>query len=165
VPRQFISSVEIGVTDALKQGPLGFPVVDLSVKLVDGSYHTVDSSDMAFRQAGRLAMSEGLPDCQPVLLEPIRHVEILVPSEATPRINALIAQRRGQILGFDARDGWLGWDRVTAHIPEAEMGDLIVEVRSATQGVGTYTSRFDHLAELAGKLADHVLAQHRQAAE
>ena len=165
VPRQFISSVEIGVTDALKQGPLGFPVVDLSVKLVDGSYHSVDSSDMAFRQAGRLAMSEGLPDCQPVLLEPIRHVEIFVPSEATPRINALIAQRRGQILGFDARDGWLGWDRVTAHIPEAEMNDLIVEVRSATQGVGTYTSRLDHLAELSGKLADHVLAQHRQAAE
>ena len=165
VPRQFIPSVEIGVGEALKQGPLGFPVVDLAVRLVDGSYHAVDSSDMAFRQAGRLAMQEGLPACQPVLLEPIRHVEISIPSEATPRITAVVAQRRGQILGFDAREGWPGWDCVVARIPDAEMDDLIIEIRSATQGVGTYTSRFDHLAELVGKLADNVLNGHRQAAE
>lgn len=165
VPRQFIPSVEIGVSESLKHGPLGFPVVDCAVRLVDGSFHSVDSSDMAFRQAARLAMQEGLPDCQPVLLEPIRHVEICVPSEATARINALIAQRRGQILGFDARPGWSGWDCVTAHIPDSEMDDLIVEVRSATQGVGTFTARYDHLAELTGKLADHVLQSHRQAAE
>jgi elongation factor G len=165
VPRQFVPSVEIGVVDALKQGPLGFPVVDCAVRLVDGSYHSVDSSDMAFRQAARIAMQDGLPACQPVLLEPIHHVEICIPSEATPRINALIAQRRGQILGFDAREGWPGWDCVTVHLPEAEMEDLIVEVRSATQGVGTFHARFDHLAELTGKLAEGVLQGHRQAAE
>ncbi|MBN8913555.1 MAG: elongation factor G [Rhizobiales bacterium] len=165
VPKQFIPSVEIGVTDYMKQGPLGFPVVDISVTLTDGSFHTVDSSDMAFRQAGRLAMSEGMSKCQPVLLEPVMSVEIAVPSEATARVNGMIPQRRGQILGFDAREGWPGWDVVSAHIPEAEIEDLIVELRSATSGVGTYTATFDHLAELTGRLADQVLVSHGEAAE
>ncbi|MFV0297973.1 MAG: elongation factor G [Hyphomicrobiaceae bacterium] len=161
VPKQFIPSVEIGVKDYLKHGPLGFPVVDVAVTLTDGSYHSVDSSDMAFRQAGRLAMSEGLPKCQPVLLEPIMHVEISVPTDATARINAMISQRRGQILGFDAREGWHGWDIVLARMPESEIQDLIVELRSATSGVGTFTAKFDHLAELTGKQADQVLATSR----
>jgi elongation factor G len=165
VPRQYIPSVEIGVKDYLQHGPLGFPVVDVSVTLLDGSYHTVDSSDMAFRQAARLGMSDGLPKCGPVLLEPVMAVEIAVPSEATARINAIIAQRRGQILGFDSREGWSGWDLVQAQMPASEMENLIVDLRSATSGVGTYTSRFDHLAELTGRLADQVLAAHRQAAE
>lgn len=165
VPRQFIPSVEIGVQDYLRHGPLGFPVVDVAVTLTDGSYHTVDSSDMAFRQAGRLAMAEGMPKCQPVLLEPVMHVRIAVPSEATSRINAMISQRRGQILGFDAREGWPGWDVVEAKIPEADIQDLIVELRSATAGVGTFTSKFDHLAELTGRLAEQVLAGQKQAAE
>lgn len=161
VPKQYIPSVEIGVADYLKHGPLGFPVVDVAVNLKDGSFHTVDSSDMAFRQAGRLAMSEGMPKCSPVLLEPVMTVEIAIPSEATARINGLIPQRRGQILGFDGRDGWPGWDVVVAHIPASEMEDLIVELRSATSGVGTYTAKFDHLAELTGRIADQVLASHK----
>ena len=108
--------------DFLQQGPLGgFPVVDVSVTLTDGSYHSVDSSDMAFRQAGRIGMSEGMPKCNPVLLEPIMEVEIAIPSEATARVNGMIPQRRGQILGFDAREGWPGWDVVRAQIPESEM--------------------------------------------
>lgn len=161
IPKQFIPSVEIGVKDYMQHGPLGFPVVDIAVNLKDGSFHTVDSSDMAFRQAARLAMSEGMPKCSPVLLEPIMAVEIQVPAEATARINGIIPQRRGQILGFDSREGWPGWDVVQAHIPESEMEDLIVELRSATAGVGTFTAQFDHLAELTGKLADQVLAQHK----
>ncbi len=165
VPRQFIPSVEIGVTDYLSHGPLGFPVVDVAVTLTDGSYHTVDSSDMAFRQAGRIAMSEGMKQCDPVLLEPVMSVQIAVPSDATAKVNAMIAQRRGQILGFDAREGWPGWDVVEAHIPAAEMDDLIVELRSATAGVGTFSAQFDHLTELTGRLADNVLASHRAAAE
>jgi elongation factor G len=165
VPRQFFASVEIGVKDYLQHGPLGFPVVDVAVTLLDGSYHTVDSSDMAFRQAARIGMTDGLPKCAPVLLEPVMAVEIAVPSEATARVNAIIAQRRGQILGFDSRDGWSGWDVVQAQMPASEMENLIVDLRSATSGVGTYTSRFDHLAELTGRLADQVLAAHRQAAE
>ncbi len=164
VPRQYIPSVETGVRDYMKSGPLGFPVVDIAVNLADGSYHTVDSSDMAFRAAGRLAMSEGMPQCNPVLLEPVMHVEVMVPSEATAKVNAMVSQRRGQILGFDARPGWPGWDTVQAQMPEAEMRDLIIELRSATAGVGTYVYRFDHLAELTGKLAEQVIESHRKEA-
>ena len=166
VPRSFIPSVEIGVSDYLQRGPLGgFPVVDVAVTLTDGSYHSVDSSDMAFRQAGRIGMAEGMPKCSPVLLEPIMEVEIAIPSDATARVNGMIPQRRGQILGFDARDGWPGWDLVRAQIPESEMQDLIVELRSATAGVGTYTAKFHHLAELTGRLADNVLNARKAAAE
>jgi len=163
VPRNYIPSVEEGVIDALKHGPLGFPVVDLHVALIDGSYHTVDSSDMAFRTAGRIGIVEGLPQCQPVLLEPIHLVEIVCPSEATAKINALMAGRRGQILGFDTRDGWEGWDVVRAKMPEAEVGDLIVEIRSATAGAGTFTFKFDHMAELTGRTADQIIAARRAA--
>jgi len=164
VPKQYIPSVEAGVRDYLTHGPLGFPVVDVAVNLADGSFHTVDSSDMAFRTAGRIGMSEGLPQCSPVLLEPIMHVDIAVPSEATSKVNAIVSQRRGQILGFDARPGWAGWDVVQVQMPEAEMRDLIVELRSATAGVGSYVFHFDHLAELTGKLADQVIESHRREA-
>jgi elongation factor G len=164
IPRNFIPSVEIGVRDYLAEGPLGFPVVDVAVTLTDGSYHSVDSSDMAFRQAGRLAMSEGMPKCNPVLLEPIMAVRIAVPSEANARINGIISQRRGQILGFDGRPGWPGWDLIEAHIPEAEMDNLIVDLRSATAGVGTFTFTFDHLAEVTGRLREQVLAASKAAA-
>jgi elongation factor G len=163
VPRNYIPSVEEGVIDALKHGPLGFPVVDLHVALIDGSYHAVDSSDMAFRTAGRIGISEGLPQCQPVLLEPIHLVEIVCPSEATAKINALMSGRRGQILGFDTREGWDGWDVVRAKMPETEIGDLIVEIRSATAGAGTFTFKFDHMAELTGRTADQIVAARRAA--
>ncbi len=163
VPRNYIPSVEEGVIDGLKEGPLGFPVVDVAVTLTDGSYHTVDSSDMAFRIAGRIGAVEALPQCQPVLLEPIHVVEIVCPSDATARINAILSGRRGQILGFDTREGWPGWDSVRAMMPESEIGDLIVEVRSATAGVGTFTFRFDHMAELTGKPADQIVAARRAA--
>ncbi|MDJ1159240.1 elongation factor G [Chelatococcus sp. SYSU_G07232] len=160
VPKQFIPSVEAGVREAAEKGPLGFPVVDLKVTLKDGSYHTVDSSDMAFRAAARLAMSEALPNAKPVLLEPILAVEIAVPSEAISKASAIVSARRGQILGYDGRPGWQGWDVLNALIPEAEMGDLIVELRSVTAGVGNFAARFDHLAELTGKPAEHVVASH-----
>ncbi|MGB7693275.1 MAG: elongation factor G, partial [Pseudolabrys sp.] len=156
VPRNYIPAVEEGVVDALKHGPLGFPVVDLSVALIDGSYHTVDSSDQAFRTAGRIGIVEGLPQCQPVLLEPIHHVEIVCPSEATAKMNAILSGRRGQILGFDTREGWDGWDTVRAQMAEAEIGDLIIEVRSATAGVGSFIFKFDHMAELTGRTADQI---------
>jgi elongation factor G len=164
VPRNYIPSVEEGVIDGLKQGPLGFPVVDVTVALIDGSYHTVDSSDMAFRIAGRIGITEALPQCQPVLLEPIHTVEIVCPSEAATKINAILSGRRGQILGFDTREGWDGWDVVRALMPESEIGDLIIEVRSATAGVGSFTYKFDHMAELTGKPAEQIVAAKRAAA-
>jgi elongation factor G len=164
VPRNYIPSVEEGVIDGLKHGPLGFPVVDVTVSLIDGSYHTVDSSDMAFRTAGRIGVVEALPQCQPVLLEPIHSVEIVCPSDATAKINAILSGRPGQILGFDTREGWDGWDTVRAMIPEAEIGNLIIEVRSATAGVGSFTYQFDHMAELIGKPADQIVTARKTAA-
>ena len=164
VPRNYIPAVEEGVKDGLAKGPLGFPVVDLTVTLIDGSFHTVDSSDMAFRTAGRIGISEALPQCQPVLLEPIHTVEIVCPTEATAKVNAILSGRRGQILSFDTRDGWPGWDTVRATMPEAEIGDLIVELRSATAGAGSFTRTFDRMAEVTGRLADQIVAANRPAA-
>jgi elongation factor G len=163
VPRQYIPSVAIGVEEFLKQGPLGFPVVDLKVTLTDGSYHTVDSSDMAFRTAARIAMSEGLPKCEPVLLEPILAVEIAVPAEFTSKAQRIISGRRGQILGYEAKDGWKGWDVVSALLPQAEVDDLIIELRSLTMGVGTFSWRFDHLQELTGRGADKIVEERKAA--
>jgi elongation factor G len=163
VPKNYIPSVEIGVRDALTKGPLGFPVVDVKVTLTDGSYHTVDSSDMAFRQAGRIAVHEAMPKAKPVLLEPILAVEIAVPSDALSKATAIVSARRGQILGYDGRPGWQGWEVLNALIPEAEIGDIIVELRSVTSGVGSFSSRFDHLAELTGKPAELVVANHAAA--
>lgn len=157
VPRQYIPAVEDGVVDFLKQGALGFPVVDIAVTLTDGSYHAVDSSDMAFKTAARIAMAEGMPQCDPVLLEPILAVEISVPTDFTSKAQRIITGRRGQILGFDAKEGWAGWDQVSAYLPQAEMGDLIVELRSLTMGVGTFGWRFDHLQELSGRAATQVV--------
>ena len=163
VPKQYIPSVEAGVRDYLRAGPLGFPVVDVAVNLADGSYHTVDSSDMAFQLAAKLAMKEGMAACSPVLLEPIMKVEIATPSDATAKVSAIVPQRRGQILGFDARPGWPGWDVVEATMPQSEIGDLIVELRSATAGVASYRASFDHMAELTGRLADEAMNTNRAA--
>ncbi len=158
VPRQYFQAVETGVRDFLRQGPLGFPVVDLSVDLFDGQYHAVDSSDMAFKLAAVAGMKEALPKCSPVLLEPVCVVHIYVPNAYTAKVQALISKRRGQILGFDARAGWTGWDDVAANMPQAELHDIIVELRSLTFGVGAYEWVFDHLSELTGRLADNVIA-------
>ena len=157
VPRQYIPSVEHGAQDYMAQGPLGFQVVDISVTLTGGQYHSVDSSDMAFRTAGRMALQEGLPQCDPVLLEPIWQVSIATPADYTPKAQRLLSSRRGQILGYDTRPGWEGWDEVKAYLPQEELHDLIIELRSLTQGVGTYTAEFDHLSELTGRLADRVI--------
>ncbi|NGN41215.1 elongation factor G [Mesorhizobium sp. CGMCC 1.15528] len=164
VPKTYIQSVETGVRDYLKTGPLGFPVVDVAVNLSDGSYHAVDSSDMAFQMAAKLAMKEGMAACSPVLLEPVMKVEIFTPSDATAKITGIVPQRRGQILGYDARPGWPGWDVVEATMPQAEIGDLIIELRSATAGVASYRAGFDHMAELTGRLADEAMNANGKAA-
>jgi elongation factor G len=161
VPKTYIPAVETGVREWMSHGPLGFTVVDFSVNLSDGSYHDVDSSEMAFKTAARIAMSEGMPQCSPVLLEPFVAVEIHVPSDATSRINQIVTGHRGQLLGFDGRDGWPGWDTVKAHMPESEMASLIIELRSATSGVGTFTFTHDHMAELTGRAADQVVANRK----
>jgi elongation factor G len=159
VPRQWIPAVEDGVREAMVKGPLGFQVVDCSVALVDGSYHSVDSTELAFRLAGRIAMQEALTAAQPHLLEPMHKLTVVCPSSATSRITSAVAGRRGQMLGLAPREGWTGWDRVDALLPEAELSGLEAELRAQSQGLATYEAEFDHLAELNGPLADKVIQQ------
>jgi elongation factor G len=160
IPKQYIPAVEQGVKDALAKGPLGgFPVVDVAVTLVDGSYHSVDSSELAFRTAGRIAMSEALAAATPHLLEPVQKIVVVTPSSSTSRVSSTVASRRGQMLGLGPREGWPGWDRIEALIPEAELVGLEAELRSLSQGLATYEAEFDHLAELNGTLADKVVQQ------
>ncbi len=157
VPRQYIPGVETGVREYLNRGPLGFPVVDVAVTLTNGSYHSVDSSEQAFRQAARLAMQTGMAQCEPILLEPILKITISVPNDYTAKMLRLISGRRGQVLGYDAKANWSGWDEVIALLPQAEMHDMIVELRSLTLGVGFFEWQPDHLQEVPGKLVDRVL--------
>jgi elongation factor G len=157
IPRQYIPAVEQGVCDACLKGPLGFRVVDVAVTLTDGSYHSVDSSELAFRTAGRMAMQEALGAAQPYLLEPVHKVVVVTPSTATSKVSSALAARRGQLLGLTPREGWTGWDRVEATVPEAELQGLEGELRSLSQGLATYEASVDHLAELNGTLAEKVV--------
>ena len=159
IPKQWIPAVEAGVRDAMEKGPLGFPVVDVAVMLVDGSYHSVDSSEIAFRMAGRTAMAEALARCAPLLLEPMCHVSITAPSSATSKVTSAVSSRRGQMLGIDSADGKGRWDRLEAMLPEAGRHGLDAELRSLSQGLASYEAQFDHLAELGGKMADEVVRQ------
>lgn len=160
VPRQYIPGVETGVREFLARGALGFPVVDIAVTLTNGSYHSVDSSEQAFKQAARIAMQEGLPDCHPVLLEPIVLINVSTPTEFTSKVLRLLSGRRGQILGYEVKPGWQNWNQVSAYLPQAEMHSFIVELRSLTLGVGSFHWRYDHLQETPEKVAERVLTVH-----
>ncbi len=159
VPKQYIPAVKTGISEYLARGPLGFPIVDIAVTLTDGQHHNVDSSEMAFKKASQLAMRECMPNCSPVLLEPICIVTVSTPNEFTSNIQRLVSGRRGHILGFQAKEDWMGWDEVQANIPQSEMHDMIIELRSMTQGVGTFSWAFDHLQELLGKQADEIIKE------
>jgi len=163
VPKNYIPAVEHGIREFMARGPLGFQMVDFAVTLTDGQFHAVDSSDMAFKKAAAQAMREGTPNCNPVLLEPIFQVVMALPSNYTSGVQRLVSGRRGQILGYSAKPGWVGWDEVTIQLPQSEMHDLIIELRSMTLGVGTFDGTFDHLQELSGKEADKVIAERRDA--
>ncbi len=163
VPKNYIPSVEHGVKDFMDRGPLGFQVVDISVTLTDGQHHAVDSSDMAFKKAAAQAMREGTPHCNPVLLEPLFQVTISLPNEFTSGLQRLVSGRRGQILGFDSKLGWQDWDEINVQLPQSEMHDLIIELRSMTMGVGTFEWRFDCLQEFSGKEAEQVISSRKAA--
>ncbi|WP_414518823.1 elongation factor G [Nostoc sp. PCC 9305] len=157
VPKQYIPGVEMGVREFLTHGPLGFPIVDLAVTLTNGSYHNVDSSEQAFKQAARLAMQTGISQAEPTLLEPILRVDVTTPSEFTSKVLQLLSGRRGQILGYEGKNDWQGWDNVSAYLPQAEMQNFIVELRSLTLGVGSFHWEYDHLQEVPEKLAERVI--------
>lgn len=156
IPRQWIPAVEQGVRDAMLRGPLGFPVVDVAVALIDGAFHSVDSSELAFRTAGRIAMADALAAAAPYLLEPIARVTIRAPGVAVSRITSAATGRRGQMLGIAPIEGWSRWDAIELLMPEAELLGLDPELRSLSQGLAQFEARFDHLAELSGKLAAEV---------
>ena len=147
VPGNFIPAVEQGARDAMVKGPLGYRVIDIGVALTDGLAHSVDSSELAFRTAGRIAVSEALAMCDPVVLEPYHRFRLFTPAQFTSRVQRLVASRRGRLLGFDLRDGWEGWEVVEASMPQAVTGDLVAELRAVTLGVGGFESVFETLRE------------------
>ena len=161
VPKQWIPAVEQGVRDGLQKGHLGFPVTDLEVTLLDGQTHSIDSSEMAFRMAGRLAMDEGLPGCGSILLEPIEKLTVYSPSPSASNVTSALTARRGQILGLAPREDWRGWERIEAYLPQSERQGLIAELRGLTQGLGAFEADFDHMAELTGRLASEASQGHR----
>jgi elongation factor G len=164
VPKQFIPAVEAGARENLARGPLGFPVVDVAVTLHDGQFHSVDSNELSFKLATGLALREGLPRCESVLLEPVLLVTLSVPGEYTAKALQLVTGKRGQILGYEAKDGWRGWDEVRAQIPQGEMHDLIISLRSLSQGTGFFECRYDHMQEVPDRLAQAIVGKHRDAA-
>ncbi len=139
----------------------GFPVVDVAVNLYDGSYHDVDSDEMSFRMAAIAAMREGMLKAHPVILEPIAEVKIIVPNSSTSGVLSQITGMRGQILGYGAQESATGWDEVSAQIPQGELWDYIIELRTLTHGLGYYTWKFDHLAPTPPHLSQELISKHQ----
>jgi len=163
IPKNFIPAVEKGVAEALQEGVLaGYPIVDIKVTLYDGSYHPVDSSDISFKIAGSHALRKGVQQANPVLLEPIMNVKITVPDEFTGDILGDLNSKRGRVLGM-SRQGDL--TVIEAQAPMAEMLRYAVDLRSMTQGRGTYTIEFSHYEEVPPHLAQKIIAEAREGAK
>ncbi len=157
IPREYINPIEKGVREAAEAGVLaGFPVVDIKVRLYDGSYHEVDSSEMAFKLAASMAFKEGVQKGAPVLQEPVMKVEVVVPEEFLGEIIGQLNARRGEILGIELRPG--GAQAVRAMVPLAEMFGYATSLRSATQGRGVFTMEFDHYAKVSENVAKMIMA-------
>jgi len=158
IPKQFIPAIEAGVRDAAESGPLaGFPMTDLKVTLVDGSFHEVDSSEMSFRMAGIMALREATEKASPVILEPIMKVEITVPEEFTGDVIGQVNARVGNILGMDERYG--NAKAIHAEVPLSEMFGYATELRSATQGRGAFTMEFKHYAQVSDAYMNKILGR------
>jgi elongation factor G len=157
IPREYIPAVEKGVLEAAEAGVLaGYPVVDVSVQLVDGSFHEVDSSEMAFKMAGSLAFKQGVQQGAPVLLEPVMKAEVVVPEEHIGDVTGDLSARRAMIEGIEARPGRT--QAIHAKVPLAEMFGYATALRSYTQGRGVFTMEFDHYARVTESVAEGVLA-------
>jgi len=164
VPRQYIPAVEKGIREAIEEGPLaGYPVVDFRCKLYDGSYHSVDSSEMAFKIAASLGFKKAFMDARPVLLEPVVNMEIVVPDQYMGDIIGDITKKRGRVLGMEPSDR--GLQMVRAQAPLAEVFRYAIDLRSMTQGRGSFVMSFDHYDEVPGNLAEAIIAQHKKAEE
>jgi elongation factor G len=156
VPREYIPAVQKGIEEAMSTGMLaGYPVVDIKVALVDGSYHDVDSSEMAFKVAGSMAFKEGTQKASPVLLEPIMKVETIVPEEYVGDVVGDISSRRGEIGGMESRSG--GVQAVTARVPLSEMFGYATDLRSMTSGRGNFTMEFERYSQVSQSVKEKVL--------
>lgn len=156
VPRQYIPAVEKGVRETMEEGVLaGYPVVDLVVALTDGSYHNVDSSEMAFRIAASMAFKKGFVQAKPAILEPIMTVEVTVPEQYMGDIIGDLNKKRGRVLGMEPRDGF---QVVKAHVPQSEMFRYATDLRSMTQGRGSFTSTFLQYDEVPANVAEQIIA-------
>lgn len=160
VPRNYIPAVEAGAREAMDKGPLGFGVIDVGVTLTDGQHHSVDSSDYAFRTAGKMGVRQALSQATPVLMQPIVRVEIHIPSIYTGGLVQIVSSLKGQVLGFDRDEAAKGWDTFRALVPGGALEDLSRSLRSATQGIGYFSKAFDHFEELYGKEADAIVTAH-----
>jgi elongation factor G len=159
IPRNFIPSVEKGVRQTTLEGAVaGHPIEDIRVTLVDGSYHEVDSSDMAFQIAGAMALRKAVLEAAPVLIEPIMDVEVLVPDEFMGQISGDINSRRGRIMGMDSK-GKL--QIMKAQVPLAEMFKYANDLRSMTGGRGTYSMKFSRYEEVPNKIAQTIISQYQ----
>jgi elongation factor G len=157
IPREYIPAVDKGIQEAAQAGVLaGFPVVDFKVELFDGSYHEVDSSEMAFKLAGSMAFKEGMKKANPVILEPIMKVEIEVPEEYMGDVIGDINRRRGQVNSMEDQHGI---KKITAFVPLAEMFGYSTDLRSMTQGRGTYSMVFDHYEEVPNNIAEEIIKE------
>jgi elongation factor G len=155
VPKEYIPAVQAGIEEAMKNGVLaGYELIDIRATLVDGSYHDVDSSEMAFKIAGSLALKEAGKKCNPVLLEPMMRVEVTVPEEYMGDVMGDINSRRGRIEGMESRSGA---QVIRAFVPLAEMFGYATTLRSRTQGRGTYTMFFDHYEEVPKSIAEEIV--------
>jgi elongation factor G len=160
VPRQYIPAVEKGVIQAMTEGAMaGYPLVDMRVTIYDGSYHTVDSSEMAFKIAGSMALKKGVHDASPILLEPVMNVEITVPEDAMGSITGDINSRRGRIMGMEAKGHN---EMVKAKIPLSEMLKYGTELKSLTGGRGSYHMEFSHYEETPAKIAQGIIAKYQE---
>jgi len=157
VPREYIPAVDKGIKEALDSGVLaGYPVVDIKVTLIDGSYHEVDSSEMAFKIAGSMGFKEGCQKAAPVILEPIMSVEVVVPEDYMGDVIGDLNSRRGRIMGMEGRSGA---QVVTAMVPLAQMFGYSTDLRSATQGRATYSMTFDHYEQVPKSVAEEIVAK------
>lgn len=156
VPRNYIPAVEEGVREAMARGPLGFAVTDIAVTLTDGKHHAVDSSEHAFRTAGRMGLRDALSQAGPLLLQGIERVDIQVPSAFSGALVSLVSGLKGQVLGFEGAPDCRGWDIFRATLPAGSRDELINAIAGATQGTAWIEARFDHFEEVYGKEAEAV---------
>lgn len=164
VPRQYIPAVEKGMLECMEEGALaGYPVVDVRITLLDGSYHAVDSSEMAFKIASHMAFEKAMMQCKPALLEPIYNLEVTCSDSMMGDVIGDLNTKRGRILGMQPTED--GMSIVSAQVPYAEITEYAVDLRAITQGQGTFNMKFDHYEDVPQKMAEKIIADHKAAAE